>query len=575
MTGNAVRSKLTGKLTFVLFGALVMLLTACGGGTNATGTPGATTPKTTTLRMLMAPGTDNPDLFNPYFNTNGGSAPGSQGLLYETLYYTNQYNGNTAPWLATSYKYSADLTQITFTLRSGVKWNDGTDLTSADVKFTFDLMKQYPSLDQNGIWASVLKSVDVTDASTVVFTLQHADSTALFHLGDQVFIVPQHIWSKVSGDPSKFANDQNPVGTGPFTLKSYSAALITYVANDSYWGTKPAVKTIEVPSIKDNTTAITAMVSGKLDWMGTGWNPGFDPSFTGKDPTHNHTWFAPSNTVNLYLNLTKAPFNNLLVRKAISAAIDRNALPNGVAEYAKVTNITGIIPSFSQWISSQYQNQAFEFGQDKVDGYLTQAGYKKDSKGFYADASGKEIAFSIDVPGAWSDWAQDVQNIVNNLQKAGINATTNFQSGYTPYYTAISTGAYDAAISWTNSGSTPYFDYQGLLQSSNGTGKVVSGTNFERWNAQTGGQYATQIDADLAKYEASSDQATQVAAIQDIETIAVNQLPVLPLTANVAWDEYTTTNWTGWPTAQSPYGYGSPYTAPDFEMVILKLTPAA
>jgi len=477
--------------------------------------------------------------------------------------------------LATSYKYSADLTQITFTLRSGVKWNDGTDLTSADVKFTFDLMKQYPSLDQNGIWASVLKSVDVTDASTVVFTLQHADSTALFHLGDQVFIVPQHIWSKVSGDPSKFANDQNPVGTGPFTLKSYSAALITYVANDSYWGTKPAVKTIEVPSIKDNTTAITAMVSGKLDWMGTGWNPGFDPSFTGKDPTHNHTWFAPSNTVNLYLNLTKAPFNNLLVRKAISAAIDRNALPNGVAEYAKVTNITGIIPSFSQWISSQYQNQAFEFGQDKVDGYLTQAGYKKDSKGFYADASGKEIAFSIDVPGAWSDWAQDVQNIVNNLQKAGINATTNFQSGYTPYYTAISTGAYDAAISWTNSGSTPYFDYQGLLQSSNGTGKVVSGTNFERWNAQTGGQYATQIDADLAKYEASSDQATQVAAIQDIETIAVNQLPVLPLTANVAWDEYTTTNWTGWPTAQSPYGYGSPYTAPDFEMVILKLTPAA
>lgn len=575
MTGNSVRSKLTGKLAFVLFGALVMLLTACGGGTNASGTPGATTPKTTTLRMLMAPGTDNPDLFNPYFNTNGGSAPGSQGLLYETLYYTNQYNGNTAPWLATSYKYSTDLTQITFNLRSGVKWNDGTDLTSADVKFTFDLMKQYPSLDQNGIWASVLKSVDVTDASTVVFTLQHADSTALFHLGDQVFIVPQHVWSKVSGDPSKFANDQSPVGTGPFTLKTYSKALITYVANDSYWGTKPAVKTIEVPSVKDNTTAITAMVAGKLDWMGTGWNPGFDPSFTGKDPTHNHTWFAPSNTVNLYLNLTKAPFNNLLVRKAISAAIDRNALPNGVAEYAKVTNITGIIPSFSQWISSQYQSQAFEFGQDKVDGYLTQAGYKKDSKGFYADASGKEIAFSVDVPGAWSDWAQDVQNIVNDLQKAGINATTNFQSGYTPYYTAISTGAYDAAISWTNSGSTPYFDYQGLLQSSSGVGKVVSGTNFERWNAQTGGQYATQIDADLAKYEASSDQATQIAAIQDIETIAVNQLPVLPLTANVAWDEYTTTNWTGWPTAQSPYGYGSPYTAPDFEMVILKLTPAA
>jgi len=168
-----------------------------------------------------------------------------------------------------------------------------------------------------------------------------------------------------------------------------------------------------------------------------------------------------------------------------------------------------------------------------------------------------------------------VQNIVQDLQKAHINAATNFQSGYTPYYTAISTGAYDAAISWTNGGATPYFDYQGLLQSTNGVGKTVSGTDFERWNAQTGGQYATQIDADIAKYEGSSDHTTQIAAIQDIETIAVNQLPVLPLTANVAWDEYTTSNWTGWPTAANPYGYGSPYTAPDYEMVILKLTPAA
>lgn len=573
MTGKSVRSKLTGKMAMLLFGALVMLLAACGGGTsNPQGTTG---PKTTTLRMTPAPGQTIADLFNPYFSNNQGSDFGTQGLLFETLYYTNQYNGQTSPWLAQSYQYSSDLTSITFKLRTDVKWNDGQPFTADDVVYTFTAMQKNASLDANGIWASTLKSVSSTDSSTVVFTLKHPDSTALFHIGDQVFIVPSHVWSKQTGDLSKFANDQSPVGTGPYTLKSFNQSLITYVANPNYWGTKPAVKTIEIPAIKDNTTAITAMVTGKLDWMGTGWNPDLDPQFTGKDPKHNFTWFAPSNTVNLYLNLTHAPFNNLLVRKAISAAINRDALPNGVAQYAKVTNITGVIPSFSKWIASQYQNQAFEYGADKADAYLEQAGFKKDSKGFYADASGKELAFQIDVPGSWSDWAQDVQNIVHDLQAAHINASTNFQSGYTPYYTAISTGAYDAAVSWTNSGATPYYDYQGLLQSSNGTGKVVAGTNFERWNAQTGGQYAAQIDADLAKYEGSNDEATQIAAIQDIEKIAVEQLPVLPLTANVAWDEYTTTNWTGWPTAENPYGYGSPYTAPDFEMVILKLTPAA
>ncbi len=572
MTGNSVRSRWTGKLTFLLFGALILLLAACGGTNPAS--PTTSTAKATTLRFLSAPGAANPDLFNPFFNTNGGSDAGTQSLIYENLFFTNLYSGQTEPWLANSYSYSSDLKQITFKLRTDVKWNDGQPFTSADVVFTFNLMKQYPALDQNGVWA-LLKSVAATDSSTVVFTLLHPNSTALFHFGDQVFIVPQHVWSTVSGDPSKFTNDKSPVGTGPYKLKSFTPDLITYTVNDSYWGTKPAVKTIEIPSIKDNTTAITAMISGKLDWMGTGWNPSYDPAFTAKDPTHNKTWFPASNTVMLYLNLSKAPFNNLLVRKAISAAINRDALPTGVAQYAKVTNITGVIPTFTQWISSQYANQAFEYSQAKVDGYLTQAGYKKDSKGIYADASGKELSFSIDVPGAWSDWAQDVQNIVTDLDKAGINASTNFQSGYTPYYTAISTGAYDAAVSWTNAGPTPYFAYQALLQSTNGTGKVVSGTDFERWSSATGGTYAAQVDADLAKYEGSTDMATQVAAMQDIENVMVTQLPTLPLTANVNWDEYTTTNWTGWPDASSPYVYGAPFDAPELEQIILKLTPAS
>ena len=77
--------------------------------------------------------------------------------------------------------------------------------------------------------------------------------------------MPQHVWSTISGDPAKFANDNKPVGTGPYILKSWSTDLITYTVNPSYWGTKPQVQTIQVPSIKDNTTAITDMVKGQLD----------------------------------------------------------------------------------------------------------------------------------------------------------------------------------------------------------------------------------------------------------------------------------------------------------------------
>ena len=558
--------------TALVFGmaSLLMLVAACGGGP-------ATTSSSTPLRVVSSPGQLNPDFFNPYYSTNQGGDWGAQGLLYESLYFTNLYTGDTSPWLASSYAYNSDNTQLTFILRSGVKWNDGQSLTSADVKFTFDQMVANPTLDQSGV-LPLIKSVAAPDSSTVVFTLTHADSTALFRIGNAIYIVPQHVWSKIIVTPDKFANDNHPVGTGPYELTSFNSELITYNVNPNYWGKQPKVKTIQVPSIKDNTTAITDMVSGQLDWGGIGWSPDFQTQFTSKDAQHNHSWFAASNTVMLYLNLTKAPFNNLLVRKAISAAINRSQLPTGVAQYAPVANPTGIITTQqTKWVASQYQSGSFESGQSKVDGYLTQAGYTKGSDGYYRDASGKEITMAINVPTGWTDWDQDVQNIVSDLTKAGIKASTNFQSGYTPYYTAQSTSAYDAAISWTNSGPNPYYAYQALLSSTNAAtaSTPASGTNFESWDAATSNGYSAKTDQLLAQYQASSDPNVQMQAIQGIEDIMVSQLPVIPLTVNPYWDEYTTTHFTGWPDASNAYDAGSPFIFPDMEHVILNLTPVS
>jgi len=548
-----------------------MMLAACGGSSTTT-----TANRATTLRVLSAPGQPNPDLFNPFYNTNQGGDFGAQGLLYEELYFTNLYNGQTTPWLASSYTYSSDLTQLTFVIRPGVKWNDGQALTSADVVFTFNLMKAHPALDQNGVMP-LIKSVSAPDSSTVLFTLQHADSTALFRIGDQVFIVPQHVWANISGDPAKFANDSNPVGTGPYTLSHYDPNLVTYQRNPNYWGTKPQVQTIQIPSIKDNTTAITDMIQGKLDWMGTGWNPDYDPLYTQKDPQHNRTFFAASNTVMLYLNLQKAPFNNLLVRKAISAAINRDQLPQGVAQYAKVANPTGVIvPTLNDWISPQYASMPFQYSANQADSYLQQAGFTKGSDGFY-QKGGKDFTMSVDVVNGWSDWDQDVQFIVNDLKAAGINASVNSESGYNPYYAAISTGNYDAAISWTNVGPTPYYAYQALLSSTNSAppGQAVVGTNFERWDASTSNGYSAQTDKLIAQYEETADPNAQKQAMQGIEDIMVSQLPAIPLTVNVNWDEYTTKNWTGWPDTTNPYDYGAPFQMPDAANVILHLTPAS
>src|SRR5437763_14402043 len=143
----------------------------------------------------------------------------------------------------------------------------------------------------------------------------------------------------------------------------------------------------------------------------------------------------------------------------------------------------------------------------QVDSYMQQAGFKKGSDGFYQDASGKQLTMSVDVVNGWSDWDQDVQFIVNDLNAAGIKATVNSESGFTPYYTAITSGSYDAAISWTNSGPTPYFPFQALLSSANSAppGKAVVGTNFERWDASTSNGVSAKTRQLITQYDDTAD----------------------------------------------------------------------
>ena len=86
----------------------------------------------------------------------------SAGFVYEPLVFVNPLqNGKTTPMLATSWKWGAGNKSLTFTIRKGVKFNDGTPMTPADVVFTFNLLKKYPALDLPGDWA-VLSSVSAS-----------------------------------------------------------------------------------------------------------------------------------------------------------------------------------------------------------------------------------------------------------------------------------------------------------------------------------------------------------------------------------------------------------------------------
>jgi peptide/nickel transport system substrate-binding protein len=184
MTPNSLRgtsSKVKVRSFTALLSLLVlfsMVLVACGGTTQSNQTP------TKHILRVAAQSYDFAQSgFNPY-NTHTNA--GVQGLIYETLYFVNVNGGAFTPMLATDYKWNSDNTQVTFTIRQNVKWNDGQPFTADDVAFTFNLMKQYPAADSSSVW-SFLSTVTAPDANTVVMTFQkayppvHRSETRLCH----------------------------------------------------------------------------------------------------------------------------------------------------------------------------------------------------------------------------------------------------------------------------------------------------------------------------------------------------------------------------------------------------------
>ena len=514
------------------------------------------------LSIVGNTGGDFTRIFNPY---NPNTNYGAQGMVYETLLFFNRLDGSVKPWLAQSYDFSSDATQITFHLRSGVKWSDGQPFTSDDVVFTLNELKKYPGMDVFSLW-QFIKSVTAPDASTVTVTLNTHFSPLLWYLGGQTWILPRHHYASV-GDGSQYA-DPNPVGTGPYLLNSFTPQIYTMVKNPHYWQPgKPTVNEITFPAFNSNTSAELALNRGDIQWTGL-YIPDLQQTYIKRDPVHNHYWFPPSDVVMLYVNNAKYPFNLLPVRQAISDALDRTQLDR-VAEsgYEPVASPTGLLlPENKNYLSPDFANLNFTQDTAKAQQALESAGFTKGSDGIYADKNGKKLSFSIDVVSGWTDWITSCQIMTSELKAAGMNVNVNSMS-YDAYYSALQMGSFSVAISWTNPGPTPYFIYDGLLRSSN-TAPVgqSANSNWERWNDP-------QTDKLLNQFAGTTDPTIQQQAIQGIQQIMVNDLPSIPLTNEPYWYEYSTAHYTGWPDPSHAYAVPSPFISPDNEVVLLNIQP--
>ena len=501
-----------------------------------------------------------PHNFNPYA-PSGANAAGTKSCIYQSLYYFNAATGAQTPLLGTNYKWTDGNLKLVVTTRSGVKWSDGTPFTAADVAFTFNYLKANKSIDVNGVWTSPLKTVVATGPSTVVFTFSKPDTpeavTILFGTdGNPTVILPQHIWATIKS-PATFTNT-SPVGTGPFTLTSFSTSSVVYTKNPSYWEAgRPYINSVVFSSVDSNTTAELGLENGSIDMS---YDAISDPSATFLSKNKANAIFWPITNMNyLYMNtMAKGPFSDVNFRKAVAYAMDTPFLANR-AYFGALPGATGgeeaalVPPQVKQWFSSSLSSLEWTYSVTKAKATLKAAGYKWSSSGQLESPAGvvyPSYTVLIGGPG-WTDYISQADNVSAELKAIGISSTV-VQEPYSTYANDLDLGNFTFAISWGNgNGSTPYYQYFYMFSPSESApiGKVAN-SNWERFTSPT-------ITNALSSYASSSSASVQLADMAAIEKQVLTNVPVVPLTGRGNWLVYQTRTFTGFPSASNPYNDGS------------------
>jgi peptide/nickel transport system substrate-binding protein len=542
--------------------------TPAGGSSSATATSSAPASGNSNAEVVMESSPENSITqdFNPFVSTAAPQGMGATGLVYEPLVQFDLANPTVQyPWLATKYAWSNGGKTITFTIRQGVKWNDGTAFTPADVAFTFNYVKQHADINLGGL--TVTSATASGDTVTVNFP--SPQYMKLEQIAGQA-ILPQAVWSKIS-DPATFT-DATPVGTGPYVLGSFTPEGFTMVRNTHYWQSVP-VGRVYFPVYTSNTGALSALYSDQIDWTGN-YIPGLQQNFVAKDPAHHHFWEAAGSSNALWPNLTTWPTNQLAVRQAIDVAINRNVLSSEGESglEAPLTNASGItLPTYQAWLASEVKDRTLSAtgSAAQAQQILTSAGYKKDGAGFFA-LNGREVKVTIVDPASYTDYAQSGALIAQDLKAAGINATFN---GITvnAWNADMASHNFQLAIHWSSGGITPYPLYdtwldQALISAGQG--------DFEQLKDAT-------VQANLQKLNGDQTTAEQTADLAPIEKYVADNLPVIPTTTAADWFEYSSKHFTGWPTQNNAYDSGQPSgtnngpgTGSD-EVVLLHLQPVA
>lgn len=491
------------------------------------------------------------------------------GAIYEPLFFYNSLStGDPEPMLGEDFSWNDDATQLTIDLRPGVTWSDGESFTADDVVFTFDLLADNPAINTIGYTGEAA----AVDDDTVTVTFVEPSLPLGPELIGRTAIVPEHLWSGFD-DVANFVNE-DPVGTGPFTLSSFTPQSYVLARNASYWQDgKPQLETLRYVSFASGDAAVTAMTNGQLDWN-TGLVPDFaqqveaDPDLNQiNTPINQTTWVACADAS---LGCT-GPQTDPAVRLAISAAIDRQEIIDIAFEgLGGAVSPAMLLPErdadlIAPDLSVETSPTADPAEAERL---LTGAGWVRGADGVFAK-DGQRLSVTVQVPQEWTDYVTAIEVASQQLAAAGIELAPEALPG-AQWNERRFSGEFQFTMDGVYQGPAPdpYYIYNTYFTTA-ATAPVgqQAPTGYARYTDPT-------VDELVARARVELDPEVRRETYFEIQRTISQAMPYIPVLVVPTVTYYSTRNAVGWPTGDDLYAFPASWSIWNLGIVTANLRPA-
>lgn len=318
-------------------------------------------------------------------------------LVYETLTKMDS-EMNVVPSLAKEWIVAPDGKKVTFVLQEGVKFHNDREMTSDDVKFSFDRIMNKDTGALATSYFSSVESIEVPDDKTVIFNLKSVDSALIANVASAyTAIVPKEIADL----------NTEMVGTGPYTVKKVDNDAIFLEKNTNYFEPEfPKTDKVTFRIMKEEAERLAAIRTGSIHLTTVTAD---SATLLDKNDDISILSYQSMEYGYLGINVNKEPFNDVRVRQAMSYAIDREAIVDTV--WKGEGEITGpISPAQQTYAIDVTAVDSYKQNITKAKQLLKDAGYENGFETVLQTAS------------TYPDMLESAQILQQQLKNIGINA---------------------------------------------------------------------------------------------------------------------------------------------------------